>query len=283
MSEEFEKRITIFIPTFNEEVRLAEILKAYGEYAYVVIADNHSADNTVKVAEEFGAICFNRTNQSAFISIDDWKKAFKLAPTEWIFCASCSELITNDIFQEFYKNVLDSTFNAMYVERHSYTYGVRTHRLRKNASAQMGSALKIFKKEYIDWEKSKIHQEVPLLIDKKDIYICKNKSVYHFRSGVPRSVELKLSEYADIEAEYNFKIGKRFGFLKMLLSALWHSFNIGILNRTTAGLICAIYQFQITTNIYIRLWLLDNYSDLENVDVDTTELRRKLLEEFSDE
>jgi glycosyltransferase involved in cell wall biosynthesis len=282
MVSKLEKKITFITPAFNEEVRLAELLKAYEKYAYFVVIDNYSTDNTAKVAEEFGAICFNRENPGAYLSVDDYKKAFNFAPTEWIFGGSCSELIPKDIFQEFYENVLGSNFKAMYVERHSYTYGVRTHRLRMSEGHLMSNT-KMFKKGSIDFKNSKIHSELPLLIDKKDLYICKHLSAYHFRTGIPRRVEIKSSEYADTEAMHNFKIGKRFGVVRMVLSALWHSFNVGIRNRTMAGFIGALQQFQITINIYIRLWLLDNYSDLENVDVETMELRQKLLGEFSDE
>ena len=283
MNEISEKKITVFIPTFNEEVRLAQILKLYDKYAYFVIADNHSTDNTVRVAEEFGAICFKRMNQTGGVSIDTYKKALDLAPTEWIFCGSCSELITKAIFEEFYESVLGSNFKAMYVERQSYTYGARTHRLKAGSAATIGSAVKIFKKEYIDWGSAKIHHETPVLIDPKDLYICKNKCVYHFRSGTPGSVEARHSGYADIEAITNFNIGKRFSVSKMVLSAFWHSFNVYIFNRNIAGFITALYQFQITTNIYTRLWLLEKYSSLDNVDVDTNELRRTLIDAFNNE
>jgi glycosyltransferase involved in cell wall biosynthesis len=284
MKTNVKKKITVFIPTFNEEARLPEIFKAYGKYAHFVIVDNHSTDNTLKVAEEYGAIFFTRIAPRPTVDVSDYKKAFDLAPTEWIFLGSCSELIAKDIFEEFYENVIDSNFKAMYVERHSYTYGKRTHKLLWSASDPfLHNAVRIFKKGYIDWENARIHNETPVLIDRKDLYMCNNKCFYNFRTGIPSRVEDKHAGYADLEAVHNFKIGKKFGFFKMVLSALWHSVNLFICNRSMAGFICALYQFQITTNIYIRLWLLDTYSNLENVDVETLELRQKLLDEFSNE
>ena len=279
-----EKKITVFIPTFNEEVRLAEILKAYGKYAHFVISDNHSTDNTQKVAEEYGAIFYKRAAEGASVDVADAKKGIDLAITDWIALGSCSELIEKEVFEDFYENVVNTSYNAMYVERHSYTYGKRTHKLFWSPSNPFDSnAVRIFKKEYVDWDNAKIHHETPVLIDIKDLYICKSKNCYQFRSGIPSLVERKLAGYADLEALSNFTKGKKFGFFRMLFSSLWHSVNLFISNRSMAGFICALYQFQITINIYIRLWLLETYSDLKDVDVETLALRKKLLSEFSNE
>jgi len=283
MKTDAEKKITVVIPTFNEEIRLAEILKAYEKYANFIISDNHSTDNTQKVAEQYGAIFYKRAFPGAIVNVTDIKKTFDLSVTDWIANGSCSELIPKDVFEDFYENVLNTNYKAMHIERESYTYGKRTHKLPWSASNKIDSNLvRIFKKQYVDWDNSIIHNETPVLIDIKDLYFCKSKS-YHFRSGIPSFVERKIAGYADEEALRNFEKGKRFGFIKMFLSALWHSFKLLISNRSMAGFICAWHQFQITMNIYIRLFLLEKYSNLENVDIETNEFRQKLLDEYSNE
>ncbi len=53
-----EPRITMIIPTFNEELSIGKVVKNFIEQPYVqsvIVIDNNSEDNTIKIAKEYGA------------------------------------------------------------------------------------------------------------------------------------------------------------------------------------------------------------------------------------
>ena len=51
-------KLSIIIPTYNEEKYLPELLKSIKEQNFssyeIIVADNDSNDNTVKIAESYG-------------------------------------------------------------------------------------------------------------------------------------------------------------------------------------------------------------------------------------
>ena len=54
----FEPKITMIIPTFNEELSIGKVVKNFIEQSYVesvIVIDNNSEDNTIKIAKECGA------------------------------------------------------------------------------------------------------------------------------------------------------------------------------------------------------------------------------------
>ncbi len=51
-------KITMIIPTFNEELSIGKVVKNFIEQSYVesvIVIDNNSEDNTIKIAREYGA------------------------------------------------------------------------------------------------------------------------------------------------------------------------------------------------------------------------------------
>ena len=64
-----EKKICVFMPTFNEELSIKQVIEDFQKQdyvKYVIVIDNKSTDNTVKIAKDCGAIVVEKNENKGY-------------------------------------------------------------------------------------------------------------------------------------------------------------------------------------------------------------------------
>lgn len=117
------RKLSVVLATFNEEENLPRCLKAVRDLAdEIVIVDGTSKDNTVEIAESFGAKV-TVTNNPPNFHINK-QKAIDKATGEWILQLDADEVVSHELAKEIRKLIAGSTEeNGFWMPRKNYFLG----------------------------------------------------------------------------------------------------------------------------------------------------------------
>ena len=95
-------KITVCILVKNAQSTLQECLQSLCEFGEIVLLDNDSTDDTLKIAQEFNATYKNlRIERSKFIGFGALKNlAVSFAKNEWILSIDSDEVLENEALNE---------------------------------------------------------------------------------------------------------------------------------------------------------------------------------------
>lgn len=117
--------LSIFIPTFNEEIHIERALKsAFSLTKHVYVVDSYSTDKTVEIAERLGAKVF----QYKWEADSNWAKKFNWVlenvpfTTPWVMRHDADEYLTNELIEKVKKDLpsLPSNISAISINRREY-------------------------------------------------------------------------------------------------------------------------------------------------------------------
>ena len=94
-------KLTLIVPTFNEEKVLARCLQsAYNLADEILVVDSFSTDGTLEIAKRFGAKIIQREYENS-ASQKNW--AIPQALNSWILLLDADEWLTNELHDEISK------------------------------------------------------------------------------------------------------------------------------------------------------------------------------------
>ena len=80
-----DEKITFIVFTFNEESRIISVIKNVRKYGKVLIIDNFSTDETIKIASSFGAKVVLHKNTGYGGDRGSFEKVIEHVDTPYIF------------------------------------------------------------------------------------------------------------------------------------------------------------------------------------------------------
>jgi glycosyltransferase involved in cell wall biosynthesis len=187
-------KVTFVLFTFNEEKRLHWFIKNFSGHGHLLVVDNESTDNTVKLAEEAGCQVLINKNQGWVedeITTTRIKRAIK---TEWIYWGFADEMIKPMSLDHILNIINSDQFDIVKLNRKNYFYGT----FCGNVLADM--QVKFFKKNAIDFTANKIHGFGKITVSDQRVYSAPNEIyVGHFMDDDISSYLAKINKYTDIE------------------------------------------------------------------------------------
>lgn len=195
--------LTIAIPARNEEKNLPGCLEAIGKdlARFIILLDSNSTDNTVKIANEFGASVINFEWNGKFPKKRNWFLRNYPPTTKWVLFLDADEYLTEEFKTEL-RQVLQSD-NGMVGYWLRYSIYFLGKKLKGGYPLDKLALFKVGAGEYerIDEEQwSRLDMEVhehPML--QGETGTIKSKIDHQDFRGVSHYVA-KHSEYADWEA-----------------------------------------------------------------------------------
>lgn len=89
--------ISVFVVTFNEETHLARLLASVTNFNEIVIVDSGSSDNTLKIAEQYGATVYHQE----WLGFAKQKQyAMSLCSNEWVLNLDADEALNTQIISQ---------------------------------------------------------------------------------------------------------------------------------------------------------------------------------------
>ena len=248
-----ELKLSAFLITLNEEANIKKCLESLDFCDEIIVVDSGSTDNTLRIAESFGAKIFHRE----FTGYRDQKQfALEQCTNEWVLSLDADERITPElkdfITTEIFNN---SEYDGYEVRRLHFFLG----KFIKNAGLYPDYKLRLFKKSKGYFTGSDVHEIVR--VDGKvkklklDILHYSWKSILHL-------IESQL-KYAERVAKNRYEDGKRAGILDFILKPaftffLRYFFRLGFLDGHRGFIISLSFAF-FTAYKHFRIWELSRF------------------------
>ncbi|MBT0608491.1 glycosyltransferase family 2 protein [Aequorivita echinoideorum] len=238
-------KLTIIIPTFNEEAYIEDALHSASFADEIIVIDSFSTDSTPTIAKKFATKFLQRkfdnfSNQKNF--------ALEQASGDWILFLDADERITHSLEEEIKQTVekpkhggYKINFPHFYMNRFLYHHSDNVLRLVKREGAHFTGTVH---------EKLHCNGSVGKL---------KNKMLHFTYKGLENYIT-KKEEYAWFQAEQQFKKGKKVTWFHLFFKPSYRFFRSYILKGGfrdgIAGLSVATVNAYGVFERYVKLHLL---------------------------
>lgn len=198
--------ISVFIITKNEEKNLPRLLASLNRFDEIIVVDSGSTDNTINIAQEFGAIVYEHdwlgySKQKAY--------AMSLCSHDWVINLDADEEIPNNLIDAIKLSIQDPTISAIRFLRVDYFLDkpMPTYiNLPKN--------VRLYKKSSASFDQTCLVHESASINGKTKL--IKLPFIHHGYNDLKVLIS-KLNLYSSLKAEEKLKKGRKYSLLKLLL------------------------------------------------------------------
>lgn len=114
-------KLSVVIPTLNEEIDLPETLRSIKDLAdEVLIIDSGSTDKTLEIAKTYGA----KVIHHPFVSFSDTRNfGNEQAKGDWILSIEADVVVPKELAQEILQAIKEDKYSALYIPRLNFIWG----------------------------------------------------------------------------------------------------------------------------------------------------------------
>ena len=195
-------KLTLLVPTFNEEKVLARCLESACNLAdEILVVDSFSTDGTLEIAKTFGAKIIQREYENS-ASQKNW--AIPQALNSWILLLDADEWLTIDLSNEISKMIsskIEPIESGFWIYRSNHFLGKRV----RFSGWQGDKVIRLFKRDECIYQVQNVHSEI---VTTGAVSRLRNRMNHDTFKGI-QAWEKKLIRYADWQAlDYDKKMGK---------------------------------------------------------------------------
>ena len=211
----------------NSQDTIKECLESLKDFDEIILLDNESTDDTIKIAKEFNEKYKNlRLYQSEFIGFGALKNlAISHAKNEWIFSIDSDEVLEKDTLRymkDFFSKAVDKN-TILALSRKNLYKGEWI----KACGWYPDYVLRIFNKKYTSFNDNLVHES---LIVPKDANLKKlNLTLKHYAFNSISALLQKLDRYTELYAQQNK--GKKSSISKAISHGFFTFFKSYILKK----------------------------------------------------
>ncbi len=245
-------KVSVYIIAFNEADKIKDALASVTWADEIVVADSNSTDDTVKIAESYGA----RVVQIPFQGFGNLRNdAIAACSHDWIFSLDSDERCTDLARKEILSTIKDSdSLDAYYVPRRNYFMG---QWIRHAGFYPDYRQPQLFRKGSMIFKPDAVHERYDVISERPCGYF---KAFIH-QIPYKNLEELldKANRYSTLGADKLAESGKTPGMFKALTHGLWAAFTLYVLKLGFLdgwpGFIIALGNFQGTFFKYAKFFL----------------------------
>jgi glycosyltransferase involved in cell wall biosynthesis len=249
-------KLSVIIPTYNEEVNIRDCIEGVRWADEILIADSFSTDNTLRIVKEYSNARVVQREYGYSTSQKNW--AIPQARNDWILLVDADERVSGQLADEV-RSVVRGGFEeesptAYSIKRHSYFLGRRI----RYSGWQNDSVIRLFRKGRARYEDKYVHGK--LIVDGKIGALNNHFSHYTIRSL--NGYFEKMNRYTAWAAMDKFRKGKKAGitiiaartFLVFLRN---YALKLGFMDGIHGFILCGLSAFAEFMKL-CRLWELRN-------------------------
>jgi len=214
--------LSLVLITHNAAGQLAACLEsARAVVDEIVLLDSFSEDDTVAVAERFGA----RVAQQAFAGFGPQKRAaVALAKHDWVLCLDADECLTPALAASIAQAMAAPQQPAYRFARRNRFFG----RYLGHGEAYPDWCLRLFDRRAANWSEDTVHEKVVLL--QGEVGMLAGDLLHDSAEQIGHYLD-KQNRYTELQAEALFKAGKRVGMAKLVGAPLARFFRFYFVRR----------------------------------------------------
>ena len=245
------EKLTVIIPTYNEEINIVDVLKSVDFADEIMIVDSFSTDKTLELAKVYTNFVIQREYEYSAAQ-KNW--AIPQASNEWILLVDADERVTEELKLEILdllKNPSINNFSGYWISRKNHFMGKHVR-----FGGWNDKVIRLFKKSECRYEDKQVHAEI---IDTGKIGSLKEKLYHDTYVNFDFHME-KLNRYAWLQAnDYDKKTGTLTPF-HFIIKPCWRFFKHYIIQGGfrdgVVGLTVAYNHSYAVYMRYVKLWLL---------------------------
>ncbi len=291
MNEQKEK-ITFVFFTFNEQSRIKAVIQNVLMYGEILLIDNFSTDETVKIAKSFGAKIVLYKNTGYGGDLGSFNKVIEHVKTPYIFIGNASEYIPRQILQEckiIAASPKNNSYQALACARLEITGGKWIQR-KKPKQHSLKKRPRFLLLKHLNLTNHRIHHEWTSNCPLENIKVLDfgpKTSIHHLRNYDVATSEIKHGIYGTNEAEQKYKHGRRVNLLTILFRTFLEFFKSYISKKDflsgRIGVINSLMRAQMYMNIGLKIWEKQHKITLEEIVKCNKEYQnKKILDDLSD-
>lgn len=256
------ENITAIVFTRNEERRISAIYQNLKDFCEIIVFDGGSTDGTEAFCRENGIKFVPRPVDHSEMRLKTFKWVHENTPTEYVIHVYGAHFYPKPLLEEFAAVANANKKLAVYNDVVIYRYGDVVHRpvIRRIASVCV-----FCKKNVINFDNSKIHDELSITFDEKNMVRLPGRdefSLHLFQDEDCESFTKKTINYEAVEARQRFAAGERMSGLGLILGPIgrfiYRYFRTGSFTKGSKGLVYSVLNLIYDFNVSIILWELTN-------------------------
>ena len=244
--------LSVILITKNEEANIKDCLESVSFANEIIVVDSQSSDQTVKIAQSFGAKVENTSDWPGFGPQKN--RALNLATQDWVLSIDADERVTPELKNEILAVIDSSSSSDCYaIPRLSWYCG----RFMKHSGWYPDYVERLFKRGSAKFSDHLVHERLLPNGQVKKL----NHHFLHYSFKNFSQVLQKIDSYSTASANQAFQQGKKSSVSKAIGHGLWAFFRtyflrLGFLDGQQ-GLALAISNAEGTYYRYIKIWLLN--------------------------
>jgi len=245
-------KITVIVPTFNEEQNIRACIEGVKWADEILIADSFSTDRTLEIAKEYPNVRIIRREYRYSTSQKNW--AIPQAKHEWILIVDSDERVTEKLAREI-KSVVRQDFHekkpsAYWIKRVNYFLGKRI----RFSGWQNDAVIRLFRKGKAVYEDKFVHGE--MLVDGL-VGMLKNP-LHHYTIRTIDQYFSKVMRYTTWKAQDKLRMGKQVNGAVIVVRTFFSFFRnyvikFGFLDGIHGLILCGLSAFTEFTK-FCKLW-----------------------------
>ncbi|MCZ0772204.1 glycosyltransferase [Campylobacter hepaticus] len=211
------KKISVVIIVKNAQNTLAQCLNSIKDFGEIILLDNQSTDNTLKIATNFQKQFNNlKIYKSEFIGFGTLKNlAISYTSNDWIFNIDSDEILEKTTLEELKTIKLQPNDILSFPRKNLYN-----NKWIKACGWWPDRVLRIFNKHHTLFNDNLVHES--LILKKDSNKIALNNAILHYAFNNIENLLDKLQRYSSLWAKEN--IHKESGILKAFIRGFWTFF-----------------------------------------------------------
>ena len=203
--------ISLVVITKNEASCLAKCLESADFVSEIVVVDSGSTDETVKIAERFGAKVFHQD----WLGFGPQKQfAVNCASYDWVLCLDADEYLSPKLkasLQDLFKG--EPTDCAYQFPRCNKFLG----RFLRHGEGYPDWCLRLFNRQYAQWSDDLVHEKIIPNTEDFKVGVLREDLMHESGESLYRYIE-KQNAYTSIQAEVMLQQGRRSSLIKIFIS-----------------------------------------------------------------
>ena len=241
--------LAAIVLTHNEEENIKKCLDSLNYCDQIVVVDDGSTDNTVKIAEKMGATILEHVWTEDYSAQRNW--TLDQVKSSWILFVDADEVISPKLAQEIKSAIKRTEFKGFFLPRIDYMWGKKL----KHGDVGGVKLLRLARRGAGDWQ-GRVHETWNI---EGSVATLKNPIYHHPHKNLADFLQ-RVNSYSSIKAREFYDQGRRTNILEIVLGPVTrfinlYIFKLGFLDGTP-GFIHAMTMSFYAYLVAGKLWLL---------------------------
>ena len=252
-------KLSIVISTYNRAESLTRTLTSVKRFAHeIIVIDNGSTDQTKQVAEQFGAVVYDRPN-NLMLNINK-NYGFTKASGDWILCLDDDEEIPPELAGEIKKAMTAQDVSGYWIPRKNIIFG----RWIRHGIWWPDRQLRLFKKGTGTYPEKHVHEYVEVMGSAGTL---ENAYIHYNYATLGQYLDKMQHIYTESEVKKYVSAGYRISwrdairfpasdFMKLYFAQ--NGYKDGL-----HGLVLAMLQAFYSFIIFVKLWEREKFREID--------------------